>query len=467
MSESADPGRQWRDTQPRFRAVLGLGRPQERRLLAAWRDDASVRIAARCASAPQVLETLRRGEADVALIDEDLHLLDDEHALAFEASQFPVVMLARNRAANPFGGRVIALSADADAARVLESMAEAFLGVRTTRVQRPATASTVTDRNQQITRVIEAAKPIQVIAFWSGAGSPGRTTAALNLCAVLGAEAPTVLVDLDLTAAGVASQLDLGTDNGVVLCQRANLLQLAAVNPDSDEAWSEGLGRMLLPLGSFSPHARVLAGVPTPRSRDIIGPAFTDELIAQLRRRFAHVLLDVGDELLDGHTTEALVAKAALRSADHVLVVCRPDAPGLHQTHMAIAVAGDVLNGERASLIVNRFDRRQHQEHLGSIEFAVSGLPLVCVLPLDYAVVERAVAAGRPAVCESRSALRHPLVELAKRIRCERIHAPAYKAGRVSHLKPGGLTARLASVTLIAVLCFVATLVLAGAGVLR
>ena len=75
--------------------VLGLGRSQERRLLAACREDPRLRIVGRCASAPEVLATIQNGAADIALVDEDLHLLDDEHLRHFEGGGVPTLLIAR------------------------------------------------------------------------------------------------------------------------------------------------------------------------------------------------------------------------------------------------------------------------------------------------------------------------------------------------------------------------------------
>src|SRR5712691_5454559 len=80
---------------PRRSLILGLGRPQEWRLLAACREDSRLRIAARCSSASEVLASIQQNAGDVALVDECLHLLDDEHLGLIEATGIPVLMLVR------------------------------------------------------------------------------------------------------------------------------------------------------------------------------------------------------------------------------------------------------------------------------------------------------------------------------------------------------------------------------------
>jgi hypothetical protein len=110
---------------PRRSLILGLGRPQERRLLAACREDSRLRIAARCSSASEVLASIQQSAGDVALLDECLHLLDDEHLGLIEATGIPFLLLAREPDVEPRGttGSIAVLSAEAEAAEVLAALA--------------------------------------------------------------------------------------------------------------------------------------------------------------------------------------------------------------------------------------------------------------------------------------------------------------------------------------------------------
>src|SRR5436305_924752 len=75
--------------------VVGLGRPQERRLLAACREDPRLRVVARCSSASEVLAAIQAGAVDVVLLDEDLHLLDDDQLRNLQLTGVPSVALVR------------------------------------------------------------------------------------------------------------------------------------------------------------------------------------------------------------------------------------------------------------------------------------------------------------------------------------------------------------------------------------
>jgi hypothetical protein len=209
--------------------VLGLGRPQERRLLAACRADPRLRLVARCSSAAEVLATLRQGGVGIALLDEDLHLLDDDRLAELEAGGFRAVVLSRDPDGERWRGRrVQALSVEAEVTQILLALDQVARGQLRPRPARrsapaPAPAPGVVDQRRGEGRVF---------VFWGGSGSPGRTTLTINWGALLGSADPTIVLDLDLTGAAVAAQLD-DAAGGAGRRGRAspNLVQLASVNP--------------------------------------------------------------------------------------------------------------------------------------------------------------------------------------------------------------------------------------------
>ena len=81
----------WRGT----RVLVGLSRAQERRLRSLWLEEWGLQVVARCGSASQLLEATLRGEADVALADEDLHRFDSGHRAAVWQAGTPLVALVR------------------------------------------------------------------------------------------------------------------------------------------------------------------------------------------------------------------------------------------------------------------------------------------------------------------------------------------------------------------------------------
>jgi Flp pilus assembly CpaE family ATPase len=268
---------------------------------------------------------------------------------------------------------------------------------------------------------------------------------AINWGVLLGWVARTVIVDLDLTAAAVSAQLDqTRTQPGGRGWVASSILQLASANPESAERWAHEIFRVARPLVPLSPHADLLAGVLQPWLRQAISANFVERLITELRRHYTYVLLDLGDEPLSEPTRESAVNAAALRAADQIIVVCPPDGPGLHQTHMALARAGTIVDRERAGLVVNRYEPRYHHGELNQIEQALD-LPLVGVLPLDSAAVQRALSEGRPVVCDHRSKLRRPLQDLAERVHGGRVALEVVPQRRERLLSPRRFGAAVAS----------------------
>jgi Flp pilus assembly CpaE family ATPase len=326
---------------------------------------------------------------------------------------------------NPEGERwrglnVYPLAVEVEVPHILLALDEAVRGTHRARPPRQAVVP-----HPPVADAGERQDQLQVLVFWGGAGSPGRTTLAINWGTLLGSAARTILVDLDLTGAALAAQLDDAVgETGRRRWVSPNLVELASANPETAEAWTRELGRTVVPLGPFSPHGFVLRGVPRPVVREALSGAFVERLIAELRRRYTYVLLDAGDEPLGDGSREAAVTSAALRAADQVLVVAPPDGPGLHQTYMALLEARSVLDWQRAAAIVNRYDARWHQAELARVESAL-GLPLAGVLPLDTAAMQRALADGRPVVCDPRSRLRRPLQRLVEQVHGGQLRMPA------------------------------------------
>jgi MinD-like ATPase involved in chromosome partitioning or flagellar assembly len=346
--------------------------------LAACREDPRLRIAARCSSADEVLAAIQERSADVVLVDEDLHLLDDEHLEYLAAADTPTIVLSRE--ANSERWRttpsLVVLSTEAEAVEVLTALAE----MGQNRRQRNARAKTEFVEPRP-TAVPDLTRPgyLQVLAIWSGPGSPGRTTIAINWAALLGSVARTVIVDLNLTGAAITAQLDqTQPDIARLGFVGSSILQLASANPDSPESWLHEVFGVARPMGPLSPHTDVLAGVLQPWLRTGISAEFVARLIAELRRHYQYVLLDLGDEPLGEATREAAVSAAALAAADQILVVCPPDTPGLHQTYMALAQAGLVVDRERTGLVVNRYESRYHQANTAAIEEALKCHSSVC-----------------------------------------------------------------------------------------
>src|SRR5579859_229755 len=269
------------------RLVLGVGRTRILPLRLAYESHERVRVIASCASAHEVLSALTGNEADGAIVDEDLHGLNRACLAVFSERRWPVVLLSRQPEAARWQGLAgPVLLPETDPIDMLHALGRALQGEYTRPPSQPHTPAA--SRSSPAAATARHPAWPQVIAFWSGRGAPGKTTLALNCLALAGAVEPTVLVELDTVAASLAAYLDDGRQ-GRPRRARSTLLELAGARLRTAEDWDQALGGVLQPLGSFSPHARLLCGIAHPEQRTkLTDPAvFVDSLLTELRRRFA------------------------------------------------------------------------------------------------------------------------------------------------------------------------------------
>src|SRR5207245_5977262 len=78
-----------------LRVVLGVSRSRVLPLRLAYEADEQVRVVASCASADEALAVLERGDADRAILDEDLHGLDRARLGALKERRWRLVLLSR------------------------------------------------------------------------------------------------------------------------------------------------------------------------------------------------------------------------------------------------------------------------------------------------------------------------------------------------------------------------------------
>ena len=253
--------------------------------------------------------------------------------------------------------------------------------------------------------------PFSTLAIVSGAGSPGRSTLAVGLAAALGARAPTILVDGDL--AGPSAAALVGVD------PRRNIFQVAYMQPETPQEWDAELARNVQRLDPRSPFGWVLCGMITRRMSAGVAPDFYARLLAELRARYRHVVIDLGADLTG---TDATLHRVALDEADQVILVAGPDPEGLSRAQVALfELEGPRLRvpPERITVVVNRHDRRRHHRR-AEIEYAL-GLPLAALIPNDYAGVERARGWQRPVVVYRGSRAGRAIMQLARRVAGGRI----------------------------------------------
>lgn len=417
----------WSDTfdrgpssRARLRVAAGLGDSErEQRLLPALDESGEVQIAQRCLSAEEVLEAVKRRAVDVVLAAFDLHRLGTTALAELESTRTPLVILASDPEEprwETLRGIVLPLTAEADLVlRALHAAVRGELlapepGLARQRLDdvsaegAPAALSLPSDEPNAATTVIAVA---------SGPGSPGRSTVALNLAAALGAVAPTALVDLDVAGPSLAALLDADPTR--------NLYMIAHAEPEANWEWDRVIQGEVQPLDPRSPRAAVLCGIPKPDMRTRLSRPFLERLLAGLRRRYDFVILDVGAELLGA---EGSLHRAALALSQQVLMVCSTDVVGLWRARVALELLDThvQISPSRVALVLNKYDPRHHHTR-GEIEYAL-GRPAAAMVPFDHRGVERALAARRPIIVETRSRAARALLEFAERVHGGKVVLP-------------------------------------------
>ncbi len=397
-----------------LRLALGLGDQElEQRLRPAFDAAADVVVVAQCLAADQLVEAVESRQVDAVVVAWSLHRLTDAGLEHLDRSGLPIVLLVpdphdqRWRARR---GPVMAVGSDDITIR------QALVAAR--RGESVLNLSRLRPTPQPVT-LKEADSPARpgsgVIAVAGGAGSPGRTTLAINLAAALGTAAPTVLLEADLCAPTVAAFLDRDPSR--------NLCTLAHAVREDTRAWGAALADELQPLSTHSPMAQVLCGLPKREMRTSISPAFLERLVAELARHCRYVVIDVGPDWL-GIDSAAANHRAVLASAPQLLLVSGSDLVGLWHARTALDQLERQLGIDRhnVQLVLNRHDARFHH---GSAEVAWHlGAQVAAVIPFDHAATERAIAQQRPLVVESNSRASRAILSLAEEIHAARLRMP-------------------------------------------
>jgi Flp pilus assembly CpaE family ATPase len=403
-----------------IRLALALGDQElEQRLRPALDADDELLLAVHCLAADHVVQCVEANEVDAVVLAAGLHRLSESVLAQLEQARMPTVLLVPDiGAAATHSRRGMVLPLEVEPSTLRQAIKAAARGEHwvAPRARGPSQAAAALPPSSTT-----APSDLTVLAVAGGAGSPGRTTLAINLATALGAVAPTVLVDLDCASPSVAAYLNRDPSR--------NVCTLAHAVREAPHAWAPALRQELQPLHPRSPAGVVLCGLPKRELRPTLTAPVLERLMGELTRRYRYVIVDVGAELL-GTDPAAITHRAALGLAQHVLVVTAADLVSLWHARTVLGQLDRLLNieRERISLAINRHDVRYHHT-ANEIEWHL-GAAAAVVIPHDYGGVQRAVAEQNPLVLDPRRPAARAILGLAERIHQGRVRLPGVESGR-------------------------------------
>jgi Mrp family chromosome partitioning ATPase len=358
--------------------VIGAaGAPWELRLLhELGRGAFGVRIARRCSEVGELIGVTRRDRPDVVLLDGTSPWLDREVVTTVRRSGASVVALGGDGAR--WAELVRVLPVDADVDTVVRALVEAH-------AERAVTARDGDER--------ETSAWGRIVAVWSGAGAPGRTTVAVHLAAAAArAGTRVLLIDGDAWGASVAQLLDLAEAPSVVQAARS-----------AAAGWPEPLAGF---LQAGPDGVSVLAGLPHPDLWAEVTETAWRAVLTEAASTFDLVVVDLA---VAGEEDEELVidqipvrrnvmTTVTLEQADDVVLVVAADPVGLRRgilAHRRLLESPDP-RGDTVRVVLNRVPRPgRRRQDCSHVIGEWTGAPPVALLP-DEPLLARVVWEGRP-----------------------------------------------------------------------
>ncbi|WP_313813552.1 chromosome partitioning protein [Glutamicibacter sp.] len=266
----------------------------------------------------------------------------------------------------------------------------------------------------------EGRQPGRIICFWGAAGSPGRSTVALNYAAEAAVAGQSVVIlDADTYAASIAIQLGM-------IDESASIAQICrVVDGNAKDAARLNAACMAVEVGDGS--MLVATGIPRASRWPEVRAAALRRAVQILRSHHALVVVDVApyielDEQLTFDTMAPqrnAVTVEMLRCADEVMMVVAADSVGLPRAIRALDELEDRVPGIEVKIVFNklgvansgRSPRRRVMEaweRFGPTHLVVGSLPN------DNEVCSAAILAGSPLLeIAPKSSLRSSIQQLA------------------------------------------------------
>lgn len=253
----------------------------------------------------------------------------------------------------------------------------------------------------------------QVVTVWGTSGAPGRTTVAIGLAEACARRNLRVcLIDADTYAPAVAPSL--------AVVEQASGLLLACKHADQGSLDEYSLTRA---LRSIRPGLDILTGIDDPVRWPEVRPDSFLRVRDLCRSLFDVTIIDTHDcvEITSDPVTAMRgerngITQAAVKRADHVVIVARPDPVGVTRLVRSLAAVADISPDVRSSVVVNRARRSGDPREVRSV-LARVGRPMeLHSVPEDRAVTRAAARGSLLGELRGRSAARAHLGKIAARL---------------------------------------------------
>jgi MinD-like ATPase involved in chromosome partitioning or flagellar assembly len=341
-------------------------------------------IVGRCSSADDVVSVLAVTGADLALVCAAPRFLDERLLAASDAAGVRVVAMIASDSERRHAASV-GLHEVVDASADWSEIEAALLGSAVAKV-----AGQVGRRGEHG----------QVIAVWGPAGSPGRTTLAINIAAEIAAAGYSVaLADVDTHSGSIAPALGL-LDEAPGFAAACRLAGADGLTRQELERIGQ---RYLSGHGSFW----VLTGIGRANRWPELSADRVTKAIRQCREWVDFTVLDTGFSLeSDEEISSDLFAPrrnaatiSALREADRIVAVGAADPVGLSRFLRAHVDLLEVIETEQVTVVMNKIRASaiglNPSTQVAQTLQRFGGITAPVLLPHDQLALDAAVLSGK------------------------------------------------------------------------
>lgn len=387
--------------------VVTVGQSREDLVGGLERLHGPVTVVRRCAELPELLAACQSGLARAAVVAEGSEGLTASLVDRLGAVGVAIVALTDNAeeaarlrtigVASALSGVESAELSD----RIADAVAQLTGALRPANLSAPADTAAALATDPVVPAVDEEGRGAgQLIVVWGPAGSPGRTTVAVNIAGEMAADGRSVLlVDADTYGASVAAVLGL-LDESAGLAQACRLADQGLLD-------AEALRKVAATVATTAGTFRVLTGITrADRWTELRAPALG--LVLERARQIADVVVvDTGfcleaDEELSFDTTAPRRNAATLRPlelADTVYAVGAADPVGVPRLVRALAELEGAVPQASPTVVMNKVrsssvGRTPERQLRDAWERYGPASSLKAFLPYDPVAADAALLAG-------------------------------------------------------------------------